>query len=408
MVLGDLVRSIARRNPNGTGIIFEDNSFTWKEVNERVNRLGNAFLSLGLRKGDKVAMFGQNSHRYAEIYFATAKTGIVSVPISWQSAPAEAAYILNHSESKAVLVDAEYLPLIDSISSECSSVKHVIRMGEGDASRLDYECLLQNSSASEPPVEVLSDDLRSLGYTSGTTGKPKGCMISHGQMLATIANFLIEVPVPRERPTLLPVPLYTGYGAFQCFAAPYSRSTMVIQRRFQAEQVFQEVEKHKIAHMLIVPTMIVAMCNSQDIDKYDLSSLRMIIYGGSVIAPTVLKRAMSLFKCDFCQNFGMMEAGGFIAFLMPEDHILDGSETKEKRLSSTGREAQYAEVKLVDENNREVPVGEVGEMICAQRCHLFRLLEDAGENCGDDQKRLGLHRRHRLPGRGRLYLHRRS
>ena len=107
---------------------------------------------------------------------------------------------------------------------------------------------------------------------------------------------------------------------------------MVIQRRFQAEQVLQAIEKYRIAHMLVVPTIIIALSNSPDVGKYDLSSLRMMVYGGSVIAPAVLKRAMELFKCDFCQNFGMMEAGGFIAFLTPEDHILDGSVKKEKRL----------------------------------------------------------------------------
>lgn len=362
MVLGDLLRSIARRSPDVTGIIFEENSFTWKQVNERVNRLGNGLLALGLKKGDKVAIFGQNSHRFAEAYYAAAKTGICSVPISWQSAPAEAAYILNHSEAKAILIDSEYLPVVQSISSELHSLRHVIRMGEGDGSALDYECLLRQAADEEPAVEVFSDDLRSLGYTSGTTGRPKGCMISHGQMLATIGNFLIEIPVPRERPTLLTVPLYTGYGAFQCFAAPYSRSPMVIQRRFQAEQVLQAIEKYRIAHMLVVPTIVIALCNFPDIGKYDLSSLRMMIYGGSVIAPSVLKRAMELFRCEFCQNFGMMEAGGFIAFLTPEDHLLNGSEKKEKRLLSTGREALYAEVRIVDDQGRTVAANEVGEM----------------------------------------------
>src|SRR3990172_10429431 len=122
MVYGDLIRGNARRHPNRQAVVFEKKSFTWKEVNERVNRFGNTLLSLGLRKGDKVAVFAQNSHRYAETYFALAKTGLVAVPISWQSAAPEAAYILNHSEAKAVVADHEYLPLIESISSQVSSV----------------------------------------------------------------------------------------------------------------------------------------------------------------------------------------------------------------------------------------------------------------------------------------------
>lgn len=363
MVLGDLLRSMARRNPNGLGVVFEGKSFSWKEVNERVNRFGNAVLSLGLGKGDKVAILAQNSHRYAETYFALAKTGLVAVPINWQSAAPEAAYILNHSEAKAVVADHEYLPLLESISSQLPSVKHVIRLGEGKADGLDFENMLEKSPGSEPAVEVFPDDVRALGYTSGTTGMPKGCIITHRQMLASLANYLIEIPVPREHATLLPVPFYTGYGAFQCFGAPYSRSTMIILRRFQPAQVFEAIERHRIAHMCIVPTMIIAMCNSPDIGKHDLSSLRLIGYGGSVIAPAVLKSAISVLKCSFCQVFGMLEAGGFVVFLTPEDHVLDGSDAKEKRLLSTGREAQYAEIRLVDDNGADVAPNEHGELI---------------------------------------------
>jgi len=363
MVLGDLIRSMVRRSPDRTGIVFENRSFTWNEVNERVNRFANALLSLGLRKGDKVGIFAHNSHWYVETYYALAKAGLVSVPIDWQSAPAAAAYTLNDSEAKAVVIDPEYWPVIDSISSQLTSVEHVIRLGGGEGSGLEYEHLLQESIGAEPPVEVFPDDLRSLAYTSGTTGNPKGCIITHRQMLATIANFLIEIPVPRERPTLLTVPLHTGYGGFQTFAAPYSRSTIVIHRRFQPMQVFEAIERHKIAHMLVVPTMIVAMCNTPEIENYDLSSLRLIVYGGSVIAPTVLKRAINAFKCNFCGNFGMMETGGFVAFLTPEEHVLDGSALSEKRLLSTGREAQYAEIRIVDENGCEVGTNVPGEMI---------------------------------------------
>lgn len=363
MVFGDLIRSIARRNPNGTGIVFEGKSFTWKEVNGRVNRLGNALLSLGLRKGDKVAIFAQNSHRAAETYFALAKTGLVAVPINWRSAPPEAAYILNHSEAKAIVVDHEYLPVINSISPQLMSIEHVIRLGEEETSILDYERLLQKNSSGEPPVEVFPDDLRALGYTSGTTGTPKGCLVTHRQTLASHANSLIEIPIPREQPTLLAVPFFTGYGNSRLFLALYNRSTLVIIRRFQPSLVFEAIQRYRISHTCLVPTMIISLCNSPDIGNYDLSSLRLIGYGGSVIAPAVLKRAISIFKCGFWQAYGGTEAGGLVAFLTPEDHVLDCSDVKEKRLLSAGREAQYAEIRLVDSNGVDVPPKELGELI---------------------------------------------
>ena len=362
MVYGDLIRGNARRDPTRAGVVFEGKSFTWKEVDERVNRFGNALLSLGLRKSDKVAIFAQNSHRYAETYFALAKAGLVAVPINWQSTAQETAYILSHSEAKAVVVDQEYVPIISSLSSQLHSMEHVIQMGE-EARGLDYERLLRESPGGEPPVEVFPDDLRALVYTSGTTGMPKGCIVTHRQSLASYANYLIEIPVPREQPTLLTVPFFTGFGAFQCLGAPYTRSTMVVLRRFQPSLVFETIERHRIAHMCLVPTMIISLCNSPDIGKYDLSSLRLIGYGGSPIAPAVLRRAISAFKCGFYQVFGTAEAGGFVAFLTPADHVLDGSEAKEKRLLSTGREALYAEIRLVDEDGFDVPPNEPGELI---------------------------------------------
>jgi long-chain acyl-CoA synthetase len=364
MVPGDLLRSIAQRSPDRIGIIFEDKSFTWKQVNERVNRFANALLSLGLQKGDKVAIFAQNSHWYAETYLGLAKAGLVAVPINWQSTPTETTYLLNNAEAKAIVIDAQYLTLIDGIAGQVPELKHVIRLGDDREGGLGYEALLQESSPDEPQVDVSPDDARALGYTSGTTGSPKGCFVTHRQTLAGLVNYLIEIPVPRERSTLLIVPFFTGYGNYMIYCALYTRSTMVIHKQFQPVQVLESIEKHKIAHMCVVPTMLVGLLNFHEIDKYDLSSLQLIVYGGSVIAAAVLKAAMAKFKCDFCQVYGMQEAGGFVFFLTPDDHAgLDGSEASEKKLLSCGRIAQFAQIRLLDGNGNDAKPGEHGELI---------------------------------------------
>jgi len=350
MVYGDLIRSIARRSPNVIGIVFEGYRFTWREVNERVNRLANGLLALGLAKGDRVAIFAQNSHRYAEAYFALAKVGMVSVPVNWQSPASEASYIINNAGAKALLADDQFMPFIASIAPQLESVKQLVRMG-GDGGT---------------GGEGL-EDIRSFVYTSGTTGMPKGCVTTHEQSLVSYANFLIEIPMPRELPTLLATPFFTGFGAHLCFDAPYSRSPMIILRKFDPTAVFQAIEEHKVSHMSVVPTMISAMCNAADVGDYDLSSLRLVCYGGSPISPSVLKRAIAALKCDFCQLFGTAEAGGLVAYLTPEDHRLDGSDEekirKEKRLLSTGREALYAEIRFLDEHGKDCATNEPGEMI---------------------------------------------
>ncbi|MCC6474396.1 MAG: AMP-binding protein, partial [Burkholderiales bacterium] len=363
MVHGDLVRSMARRSPEAAAIVFEDRSFTWRQANERINRLANALVALGLAKGERVAILAQNSHRYAEIYFALAKAGLVSVPINWQNTPADVAYILDHSEAKALVADTQYLPLARSLAPGLHSVKHLIGMGDEKSDGLDYETLLEQASPEEPAVQVSPDELRALVYPSGTTGMPKGCMTTHRQSLASFANLLIEIPVPMEKPQLMAVPFFTGFGAHLCLEAPYSRSTLVVLRRFTPKDVLAAIERHRIAHMCVVPTMITALCEAPEVAAHDLGSLELVVYGGSPIAPSVLKRAAQLLKCDFCQVFGTAEAGGLVAYLTPEDHRLDGSQAKERRLLSTGREALYAEIRLVDDSGKEVAPYELGELI---------------------------------------------
>ncbi len=362
MVYGDLIASVARRSPNRIGLVFEDTSLTWAQANERINRLANALVALGLKKGDRVAILAQNSHRYAEIYFGLAKAGLVSVPLNWQSPASEASYIVNDSGARALISDEQFLAPAEAVASAAPAVAHLIGMGVKGPRGLEYERLLEQHPASEPDVAVAPEDLRSIVYTSGTTGMPKGCITTHRQSLVNFGNFLIEIPVPQEHPTLLPVPFFTGFGAHLCFDAPYTRSPLVILRKFEPGAVLQAIERYRIAHLSLVPTMISALCNSPDIGKYDLSSLRLIAYGGSPISPEVLKRAMQVFACDFCQMFGTAEAGGLIAYLTPEDHKLDGSELKEKRLLSTGREAMLAHIRLVDEEGNEVPANEPGEV----------------------------------------------
>lgn len=364
MVPGDLLRNLAQRNPRGAGIVFEGRTFSWQEVNERVNRFANALLALGLVKGDRVAVYAQNSHWYAETFYALAKAGMAVVPINWQSTPAETAFILQNAEAKALVADDQYLTALEPVAKQ-AGVRHVIRLGSDEKHPQHYESLIARQPASEPPVEVSPDDMRGLGYTSGTTGNPKGCVVTHRQTLAGLANYLIEIPVPRERATLLTVPFFTGYGAYMVYCAAYSRSTMVIHRQFVPTKVFEDIERYKVAHMCVVPTMIVGLLNSADLKKHDLTSLRLIVYGGSVIAPDVLKRAMETFPCDYCQVYGMQEAGGFVFFLTPEDHrkLKDGSEAMQKRMLSCGRIAQFGQIRLADGNDGEVKRGEHGELM---------------------------------------------
>jgi len=361
---GDLLRSIAKRSPNTTGVIFGDVSLTWLELNQRVNRLANALLGLGLVKGDKVAVLALNSHRTLETYLALAKSGLVAVPVNWQSTAPETAFILNDSASKALIVDSQHQAAATAALKDAPAVRHVVML-DGEAGAMGYEMLLAGASVEEPPVEVLADDLRALGYTSGTTGFPKGCISTHGQSMAALINFLVEIPTPREQATLLTVPFFTGYGNCQIHLALYTCSTIVIQAQFQPAQVFDAIQRYRIRHLFVVPTMIARMVNAPELRDYDLGSLQLMVYGGSVIAPEVLKTAMQSFGCGFCQVYGMSEAGGFVFLLTPEDHRHAIESGDERRLASCGRISQYAMLRLVDDDGVDVAQGEMGELLVA-------------------------------------------
>jgi acyl-CoA synthetase (AMP-forming)/AMP-acid ligase II len=271
---------------------------------------------------------------------------------------------LHDSDAQAFVLDHDYVDLIDSLSPHLPCLQRLIVLNANSRSgrTLNYEALLHQSFAAEPPVQAEADDVRALAYTSGTTGKPKGAVITQRQMLASLANNLIEIPVPRERPALLVLPFFTGYGAYQIFCALYTLSPMIIHRHFEAANALQAIERHSIAQVAVVPTMLVALCNAANAQVCNLKSLELLIYGGSVIAPTVLRNAMRLFKCGFCQVYGMVEAGGYVMFLTPEDHA-QSVKLSEKRLLSTGRAAQYAQIRLVDEQGHDVPAHTHGELI---------------------------------------------
>lgn len=361
MQVGSLLKELAQKVPDGRGIVFEEFSFSWRELNERVNRLANGLTALGLANGDKVAILGQNSHRFVETWLALSKAGFVAVALNSESAPPEIAFILEDSGAKALLADEQYLERIGQTAVPPALSRLICFNAQAEGWK-NYEDMLVASSPEEPATDVSPDGVRALLYTSGTTGNPKGCVNTHRQWHSSFRNFVDEIDPPRNEAMLLVVPLFVGYGSSFILSALLTQNTMIVLQRFRPDAVLSAIERHKVAVAGFVPTMLIGMMNEPDFDKRDLSSLKLIVYGGSVIAPAVLKTALEKFKSDFCQVFGMTEAGGFIAFLNKEDHRIDGSERMEARLKSCGRSARYANIKIVDDDGNEMPPNELGEL----------------------------------------------
>jgi feruloyl-CoA synthase len=368
MYLGDLPRRNAFRYPQQPGVETETACMTWSQLNDRVNRLAGRLRELGLGKLDRIAVMSAPSAQVVETYFAAAKLGAVIVPLHTGLVQREVAFILGDVSPKAIVADEEsaraFQSTIDSIAS--IEIKSVI--GEQPGFR-SYEPLLAGGVAEEPDVAVDESDLYSIRFTSGTTGLPKGCPSTHRDWLRRSFNILAHVAHSyRDRALLLP-PLSLGLGSSMFMTYAVVGAHVVIPRRFDPAEVLRTIESRRITtFMMPVPTLFAKLLDDPLAKTVDLSSLRVVGYGGSVMPTPLLLRTLDRFRCDFFGVYGTLEAGGQSTYLLPEDHRLEGCEGAERekrlrRLATCGREALQADVRVVDEQGRELPRGEVGELI---------------------------------------------
>lgn len=364
MHIRDVLNKIVMRYPDREILVFEDSRFTAKQYVERVYRLGNALLSLGLEKGDRVALLLQNSNFSAECFRGVNSAGMAFVSLNFRNAAPEHLYILNHSEAKAILVGEEFLEMIEAILPDAPMVKHVIVVpGNGNHNRLSYNELLANASPSEPPIEISYEDTYSIRYTSGTTGKPKGVrQLVRSDMTVLFSALMEGLHIQSTDAVALTAPVTHASGSM---ILPHMAkgAKVVILPGFDAENLLHTIEKEKITTLYLVPTMIVMLLNHPTLKQYDLSSIRTIRYGASPIAPDVLRKGIQTFGNVFIQGYGLTEASMPLTLLKKEDHILDGSEKSLKRLKSIGREVMVATVRIMGSEGGILPVGEVGEIV---------------------------------------------
>jgi acyl-CoA synthetase (AMP-forming)/AMP-acid ligase II len=293
---------------------------------------------------------------------------MIIVPVHTGLVEREAAHILDDVEAAAVIAaDVSGCNCLEAIRS-AKSVRHRIVPGGSDGF-LSYEELLREGAVTEPQADVAAGDLLAIRYTSGTTGAPKGVPTTHFEQLLRAKNFFVHVPHSRYDRALLFAPVSLGVGSQLLFSYSYAGATIVLRERFDAGDVLHTIEKERITTFLCsVPPLFGKLLEHPAIGTADLGSLRVVGYGGSVFPPALLLQTLQRFGCDFFGIYGSVEAGGMSAYLLPEDHRLEGCDGAElekrlRRLRSCGREALQAEIRVVDESGRELPRGEVGEML---------------------------------------------
>jgi acyl-CoA synthetase (AMP-forming)/AMP-acid ligase II len=362
MLPGEILRRNSRLFSKKIGLVDDRKQFSYGEINERVNRLGNALRELGLEQGDKIAIMAENCHQFVETYFAIAKAGLVVVPVNARFSAEEASYIINHSDSVAFIFQKQLTSILRNLWEMIPKVKHIISIGKGQQGVHSYEALLANSTDKEPEVEIHPDDTMMIMYTSGATGIPKGVITSHGNIMANTNTMTLETRIVPEDITLLVMPLYHNGGFWPTFSHFYRGATVILLSRFDAENVMKMVEKHRVTFLNLVPTMLMRIIHHPDISKYNLQTLRLIMYAGAPIALKQLQDAMEILGSHrFYSGLGSTEASGCMISFPTTEHTLVGPLSE--KLASVGRDGIGIEIKIVDESGNDLPIGEAGEII---------------------------------------------
>lgn len=363
-----LTRSLVRARrlfPDRTCLIFGDRRWTYARHVERIARLAAGLKGLGVGPGDRVAILSHSSDRYIEAVFAILWAGGVLVPVSTRATRAEAAETLADSEARLLFISDDFHDDLPALRVGASALAHVIHCGEGPAPAglLDHEALIADHAEAER-AQRGGSDLAAIFYTGGTTGRAKGVMLAHANLYANAVHALAQFRYDERTVYLSAGPLYHLAAGSRIFTTVIAGATHVVIPRFSVEDVFAAIAAHKVTMTAVVPTMMNMLIQHPGFASADLSSLDLITYGASPMPEALIAEFLNrLPHVRFGQAYGMTELSPACTYLEPRHHSLDPE--RRHLLRSAGRPALGVDVRIVDAADRDLPVGEVGEIVVA-------------------------------------------
>jgi len=362
MNLASLVPRAAQRFPDKTASIFGERRHTWAELTDRISRLAAAFKNLGVERNDRVALLALNSDRYLEVLFAVMWADGVIVPMNIRWSVAENLYSIKDSSPEILLVDDVFLPHAQEILAKTDQVKQVVFIGEADTPKavLDYESLIH---ASEPIAMggAAGEELAGIFYTGGTTGFPKGVMLTHANLLHSALYGSVDMGAESDDIYLHAAPMFHLADGSMSWGNTLHCATHVYISAFDPEATLQAITAHKVSSVVLVPTMLQTLFDHPRFDEFDISSLRRILYGASPMPQALLERIVNtLPDIQLLQGYGQTELAPIATILRPEDHHLDGPLVHLRR--SVGRPVVGVEIKIVDDDLNTIAQGETGQI----------------------------------------------
>ncbi|HEX2812813.1 MAG TPA: fatty acid--CoA ligase [Sphingopyxis sp.] len=345
----------AADRPDRIAMREEDRVFTYAELDERTARVASALLAAGLEKGDRIAWIGKNSDLYFTIFFGAARAGIVMAPIGWRLSPTEWAYIVNDTKAKIVFTG----PGFDNAAEQLAGkLDHAPRIIGADEARALIDGTPRAAFAPSGPNEAVLQL-----YTSGTTGNPKGAVLSNRNLFALRKNSadadLAYTKWDDDEAVLVAMPCAHIGGTGLGIMALAAGLPGIVLAEFNPDGVFDAVEQHGVTRFFIVPAALQMLLMHPRCASVDYSRLKYILYGAAPIPLDLLRQCIKMFGAEFIQAYGMTETTGTICMLPPEDHDPEGN----KRMRSAGKALPGVEIKILGADGREVPTGDVGEVV---------------------------------------------
>ncbi|PWA10389.1 AMP-dependent synthetase [Pueribacillus theae] len=358
----ELIKRGAIYYPNHTGVIYEGKKLTFEQVYKNSNRLANALLQLGLQKGDRVAFLLANSLQSVEIDFALLLTGLVRVPLNTRLSENEHSHMIKETDAKALLFTEEFNERANALKQSCEGLRYFCQINgtARESWMINMPEYVLGMSEDEPAVKINESDLATIQYTSGTTGTLKAAVHTQETWTAICNNILTSLDIQEGDIMLHAAPLTHASGTL---VLPHwvSGAANSILSGFNPKEYLEVIHNEKPTTLNLVPTMIVMLLSQPDVEQYSFESVRNIIYGASPMPREALRRGLKLWGPKFVQYYGQTEAPLILSILNKQDHLGEGPEAEE-RLLSCGRPVPTASVKIVDENDQEVPTRTIGEI----------------------------------------------
>lgn len=355
MLVGNIIVTAAARVPHKVAFFCAGTGrrFTFRQVNERCNRLANALTRLGLAKGDVVAFLCSNRAEMPEIYFALAKSGIVGIPLNYRLAPAEMVELMRAMGARALIYEARFEACALYVQEHLLDLRYYVVIGAAAGRRgVEYEALLAQVAPDEPQAVIDEGDAYYFNLTSGTTGLPKSYSLTQFNN-STVGIFGVAFEMNRQDVVLTAFPVFGRVGVAWLLTSVVHGIANILTN-FEPAEVLRLIQQERVTIFNVVPTMAAMLLASDQLPATDLSSLRAIVFAGSPLPASIREQTMLRLCSNIYEYYGMQETG-VLVYSTPEDRDL--------RPDSVGRAALFSEVRIVDPDGQDVAVGEIGEII---------------------------------------------